>query len=77
MLQWIEEIYIKHTKKDRSLLVIDSFRAHLTDAVKKELRKKNVVQAVIPGGCTSKLQPLDVSINKPFKANFVSAGGVL
>ena len=26
--------------------------------------------AVIPGGCTSKIQPLDVCINKPFKEHF-------
>ena len=67
MLRWIKDIYLKFTKKDRSMLVLDSFRGHLTDKVKKSLRKGNSVMAVIPGGCTSKLQPLDVSINKPFK----------
>ena len=65
MLRWIRDIYLKFTKKDRSLLVLDSFRGHLTDSVKKTLRKGNTVMAVISGGCTSKLQPLDVSINKP------------
>lgn len=67
MLRWIKDIYLKFTKKDRSMLVLDSFRGHLTDKVKKSLRKGNSVMAVIQGGCTSKLQPLDVSINKPFK----------
>lgn len=67
MLRWVSEILVPHTKKDRALLVLDSFTAHKTDAVKKAMRKVNVVPAVIPGGCTSKLQPLDVSINKPFK----------
>ena len=51
----------------RSLLVWDSFRGHLTDAVSKELEKLHIYSIVIPGGCTPKVQPLDVSLNKPFK----------
>lgn len=68
MLRWINEIYLPFTGRERSLLVMDSFRAHITDDVKKQLRRGNVVPAIIPGGCTSKLQPLDVSINKPVKS---------
>ena len=30
----------------------------------------NTVMGVIPGGCTKFLQPLDVSLNKPFKVIF-------
>jgi hypothetical protein len=67
MLRWVKEIYTPFTKKNHSLLIMDSFRAHTTDPVKKLLRKSNAVTAIIPGGCTSKLQPLDVAINKPFK----------
>lgn len=50
------------------LLVWDSFRAHLTDAVKDLLSRRNVNVAVIPGGLTLVIQPLDNCINKPFKA---------
>ena len=49
-------------------MVWDSFRGHLTDAVKDLLARRNVDVAVIPGGLTSNLQPLDKCINKPFKA---------
>ena len=31
------------------------------------MKKHDTTHCVIPGGCTSKLQPFDVSINKPFK----------
>ena len=54
----------------RSLLVWDQFRAHITDRVK--LRTKNghnMDVAVIPGGLASILQPLDVSVNHPFKSH--------
>ena len=49
------------------MLVMDSFRTHLTDKVKKETRKAAGTPAIISGGCTPVLQPLDVSVNKPFK----------
>ena len=49
------------------MLVWDQFRAHLTEPVKKKLDKLKTQQAVIPGGLTSVLQPLDVCLNKPFK----------
>lgn len=50
-----------------NLLVLDSFRGHLTDKVKAELRKEHTDMLVIPGGLTGQLQPLNVGVNKPFK----------
>jgi len=69
MLRWVQECLRAYTDRNLSLLVMDSFRCHIMDSVKKQLRKTNAELAVIPGGCTSVLQPLDVSVNKPFKGN--------
>ena len=68
MLKWITDIWMKYTRKRPSLLFLDSFSAHLTDEVKDKFKTYNTTVVVIPGGCTSVLQPLDVSINKPVKA---------
>ncbi len=69
MLTWISEIWVKLTKKKPSLLFLDTFSAHLTDQVKTAFKQSNTTVIVIPGGCTSILQPLDVSINKPIKGH--------
>ena len=61
---WIKDI---KTCGECTLLVWDSFRGHLTDGVKSYAKKCKIDQAVIPGGLTGILQPLDVVINKPFK----------
>ena len=50
-----------------SLLVLDMFRGHLHEKCKRMMKEDNITPAVIPGGCTSLLQPLDVCLNKPFK----------
>ena len=40
ILKWIKDIYIEYTKKDQSLLVLDSFRRHLTESIKKAFKKR-------------------------------------
>ena len=67
---WLEKVWSQRPGgllKKPALLVWDQFRAHTTEATKKKLQQLKTKQAVIPGGLTSQLQPLDVCINKPFK----------
>ena len=66
---WIQQVLCRYTQKQHALLVWDTFSGHMTEEVAEELQKKNISVAVIPGGCTSKIQPLDVSLNKPFKSS--------
>jgi hypothetical protein len=70
MLYWTENVWNNRTmaKDSRSLLVMDSFRGYLVPLVKNWFIEKNTDLAIIPGGLTSKIQPLDVSINKSFKS---------
>ena len=37
-------------QRESALLVFDSFRAHLTDTIKKKIKDNNIDLAVIPGG---------------------------
>lgn len=72
MKEWIVEVWNKrenyNSDPDRSLLIFDSARCHVTDEVKQFCQQHSKI-AVIPGGLTKILQPLDVGINKPFKDN--------
>jgi hypothetical protein len=62
--------YIKNlTNNNPKIMVYDSFRGHLEESIKKKFRDYGFDLAVIPGGLTSICQPLDVTINKPFKDN--------
>jgi len=67
--EWIAKAWVPNIAKDTSyLLVWDSFSVHKNEEVIEDLLiNRNTEIAVIPWGCTSILQPLDVGINKPFK----------
>ena len=60
-----KKVLVKHTKGRHVLLVFDMFKVHLKDDVHEET---NISQVLIPGGCMSKIQPLDVCLNKTFTA---------
>ena len=64
MLKWISKVLVKYTKGRHALLVFDTFKGHLKEEVLAKLLEMNISHVVIPGGCTSKVQPLDVSLNK-------------
>lgn len=75
MKEWLTECYGKRPERffyrKKALLqalVLDSMRAHITDSLKAAIKKINSIPAVIPGGTTKYLQPLDISVNRAFKA---------
>ncbi|CAI2192016.1 2000_t:CDS:1 [Funneliformis geosporum] len=68
MKVWFQEVWEKHVKSDkRSSLVLDSFEGHKTEFIKEKCKQMNIDLAIIPGGLTSLVQPLDVCLNEPFK----------
>ena len=69
MKEWIRQCLPRTPCNQQPLLVWDSFRAHLTNEVKAALNQRKIDVAVIPGGLTPVLQPLDKCLNKPFKDN--------
>ena len=70
MKLWLEKVWSKRSGgllKTPYLLVCDQFKARVKESTKRLSTKLKLHLAVIPGGLISSLQPLDVSINKPFK----------
>jgi DDE superfamily endonuclease len=73
MLEWIEKIWKPAVKDNKqTYLIMDECRTHLATSVWKAFADCCTEIDLIPGGFTSKLQPMDVEINKPFK-NFICA----
>ncbi|PNF29643.1 hypothetical protein B7P43_G16388 [Cryptotermes secundus] len=71
-LDWLKSVWFRRPGallRQRSMLVVDSFRSHLTENVKVKMRQEKSDMVVIPGGMTGMLQPLDESINRPFKSH--------
>lgn len=67
---WLNNVWKKRKHSffnTKSLLIMDSCRAHITEDVKEKVSKYSNL-AIIPGGLTKKLQPLDLTVNKSFKA---------
>ncbi|CAF1685083.1 unnamed protein product, partial [Adineta ricciae] len=52
------------------LLITDSCTSHLEPDIINDMKKKRVVVAVVPGGCTMYVQVLDVVIFSIFKSNY-------
>ncbi|XP_033837121.2 histone-lysine N-methyltransferase SETDB1-B-like isoform X3 [Periophthalmus magnuspinnatus] len=69
---WLTECYTKRPdgffRIDKALLLMDSLQANITPQLKDQLEVFNSIPCIIPGGLTKVLQPLDISVNRSFKA---------
>ncbi|KAF4804706.1 pogo transposable element with KRAB domain-like protein [Turdus rufiventris] len=72
MRTWLTEVYAHRPNgffhQLLALLILNSMRAHKTESVKALVKKMTSELAVIPGGLTKEVQPLDISIIHSFKA---------
>lgn len=68
----LKEIYIKYqlSTKKKCLLIYDQAPSHKNDEIISYMNNNNLNYLFIPAGLTSKLQPLDISVNKVFKNSY-------
>lgn len=77
MKRYVERIIVPFVTQKRealklerthpALALFDCFRGQTTPEIHDLLEKHNIVAIQVPANCTDKLQPIDVSINKPVK----------
>ena len=53
---------------ERSLMAYDAFKAHKIDNAKVLLATNNTNLVLVPAGCTSKCQSLNMCISKPLNS---------
>ena len=74
---WVNSIWQHRPRglvREKSLLVWDKFSAHLTQDVSDAVKATNTDVAVIPGGLTGILQPLDVALTSHLKMGYEKDG---
>ena len=72
MNYWVKNCW-KPNIKEEALLVLDVHKAQKTGDITDALAECDTTPLYVPPGCTSIIQPLDVSYNAPFKKKVESA----
>ncbi|CAI7783876.1 unnamed protein product [Closterium sp. NIES-53] len=67
LVPFLKQLRDEGGRRKQALLVFDSYKGHLTESVGQTLKMFKVTRAIIPGGYTTLVQPLDISINRSFK----------
>ena len=77
MIAYLEKIIIPYVAESRkqlklssqhpALVIFDVFKGQCTESVIQLLEENNILYVIIPPNTTDKLQPLDLSVNKPAK----------
>ncbi len=73
MLDWVNKVLKPYVATAPVVIIpilfLDSFKVHLLGSIADAIQGLGVELEIIPPGCTGLVQPIDIGINKPFKAN--------
>ena len=73
MLEYIDNIIVPYISANResddqsALVIMDNFKGQITPSIVSLLEENNIQFCLIPPNTTDRLQPLDISVNKPAK----------
>lgn len=75
MIQYIQKIIIPYINGARqafqddtsALIIMDNFKGQITTSVTSLLEENNIHVCLLPPNTTDRLQPMDISVNKPVK----------
>uniref|UniRef100_A0A1X7UT15 DDE-1 domain-containing protein n=1 Tax=Amphimedon queenslandica TaxID=400682 RepID=A0A1X7UT15_AMPQE len=82
MIEYVSEIFLSEVSANRTLIddntapamiIMDNSKGQVTDNAIELLQASNVHACLLPANTTDRLQPMDVSVNKPFKAYEIGA----
>ena len=69
IVQWLQSVLLPYVKNNVCLLLWDSYEAHISKKVISFLKDyPNINVGIVIGGTTDQSQPLDLGINRRFKA---------
>lgn len=71
---WTTKVWTPHVSRppQKSLLVLDRHREHLRDSFLTSISGSGTLPAMIPGGCSFRLQPLEVCLKPVLKSFLLS-----
>ena len=83
MIAYIDKIFVPYVKLKRKelqlpstfppLMLFDHFSGQTSQVIFDKLEKHHFMHVLIPKTCTDRLQPMDLSVNKPIKSRLQSS----
>ena len=75
MQEYVENIIVPYVEKARefhgedraALVIMDNFKGQITESIFSLLDSNNIHVCLLPSNTTDRLQPMDISVNKPAK----------
>ena len=76
MIQYVNNIFVPYVEQMRQLfnedkpavVIMDNFKGQITEAMTELLERHRIHTCLSPANATDRLQPMDISVNKPAKS---------